>query len=960
MQIAQYPLILHVRYLLSSLSGLLTISGFASAAVAQITPDGTAASAVNSNNGLITITGGTRSGDVLLHSFDQFSIAPDETAQFANALDLNTLITRVTGVNQSIIDGTLATQGNADIFLLNPNGIFFGADAELDVGGAFIATTADSILFENGQQFSAAAPQSAGLLTINTPIGVQYGAAPGGIEVLGNGHGLIIDPDTLEVLPTGPRTGLRVPFGNTLALLGGEVILDGGSLTASDGRVQLLGAGPGNTVTLQTDALGWTAQPADVSRADVALLNASSIITSGFGGGTVQLEGEYVDLLDGSTVLANTFDIDAGGGITLKATEAISLLGAELDPFTEEAFFPTSLFSEVGFGATGQGGDVQLEAPTIVVADGAQVSTSVFGDGNGGNISVRGSLVELSGGTPEFGSSGFFLSVADFFAGGAGGNFTLQADRLSVDNGAIIDGSTFGFGNGGQIFIDARVIELAGRAGPFPSSIFSQVEGEGNGGDITIMGEILDISTGANLSTTVFGQGDSGAINVLVDQINIKNGSPDIALFPSGILSSSEQGSTGQGGAINLVTQQLKIAEGGGIDSSTASGQNAGDINIQAQSVELAGWDESPTGIFSFVALDTPGNGGGIDLQTDALTVLNGAQIVTGTNGAGNGNDLEVNANTITLDGRNSVGRSGLFANAFEDRGNGGTILIQTDSLDVQNGATINASNFPSVNTTDFLPGQGAAGSIDITASTTRLRNQGTITTSTFTGDQGNIRLESDVVLLRNNSAITTNASQTATGGNITILSDFVAAVPDENSDITANAQQGQGGRIDITANGVYGLEFPERLTDRSDITASSDIGLNGEVVVNLLAIDPSRSLVALPNDLVDSANQIVAGCSANQGASFVATGRGGLPDDVAQQVRSLPLLPAFERGTRFQIVDEGSPTRREAEQMPEAPAALVEAKGWTQNSDGTVALVADTEAVNYNKQRVCVGGGAV
>ncbi len=343
------------------------------------------------------------------------------------------------------------------------------------------------------------------------------------------------------------------------------------------------------------------------------------------------------------------------------------------------------------------------------------------------------------------------------------------------------------------------------------------------------------------------------------------------------------------------------------------------------------------------------------------MTVLNGAQIVTGTSGSGNGNDLVVNANAITLDGRNSLGRSGLFANAFEDRGNGGTIMVTTNSLEVQNGATINASNFPSVDIFDIAPGQGAAGSIDITAKTTQLRNQGTITTSTFTGDQGNIRLDSDVVLLRNNSTITTNASQTATGGNITILSDYLVAVPDENSDITANAQEGQGGRIEITAQGVYGLAFPKRLTERSDITASSDIGLNGEVIVNLLAIDPSRSLVSLPNDLVDSSNQITAGCPANQGANFVATGRGGLPDDLAQQVRSLPVLPAFERGIGVQLADDGSPSRQEAAQMP-APAetTLVEAKGWTQNPDGTVALVADTATINNGSQVACVGGGAI
>ncbi len=609
MQIEQYSPTSRITVVFSALSAVLTMGGLSSTAVAQIIPDGTASSIVTPNNNLITITGGTRSGNVLLHSFDQLSVAPGEVAQFANALDLTTLFTRVTGVEPSIIDGVLATQGNADLFLLNPNGIVFGATAELDVGGSFIATTADSILFENGQQFSAVVPENAAFLNISIPIGVQYGAAPNSIEVLGNGHGLIIDPFTLEVLPTVPRTGLRVAAGNTLALLGGDVLLDGGSLTASDGRVELLGAGPESMVTLQADAFGWTAQPANTTfpMADVALFNASSILTSGFGGGIVQIEGEYVDLLDGSTILANIFDTEVGAGVTLRATEVINLLGAELDPITGEAFFPTSLFSEVGFGATGQGGNVTLEAPTIVVADGAQVSTSVFGDGNGGHITVQGDQVALSGGTPEFGASGFFLSVADFLAKGTGGNFTLQADQLLIDNGAIIDGSTFGIGDSGQITIDASTIELTGRAGPFPSRIVSQVEGEGDGGDITIIGDVLDISAGANLSTTVFGQGDGGHINVLVDQINVQNDDPDTALFPSGIFSSSEQGSAGQGGDINLVTQQLTITDGGGIDSSTASGQKAGNIIIQAQSVDLIGLDDSPTGIFSSVATDALG-----------------------------------------------------------------------------------------------------------------------------------------------------------------------------------------------------------------------------------------------------------------------------------------------------------------------------------------------------------------
>ncbi|MFK8186025.1 MAG: filamentous hemagglutinin N-terminal domain-containing protein [Phormidesmis sp.] len=958
---------IHIQSLAATLIGSV---GFAGPAWGQIIPDATSGSVASSVGNVITVTEGTRFENTLFHSFESFNIAPGQVAQFDNANDLTTLITRVTGGDPSFIDGLLATQGTADFFLINPNGISFGADAALDVGGSFIASTAESIVLLDDVRFSATTPQAASLLTVSTPIGLQYGRNISDIEVLGNGHGFTIDPFTLEVLPTAPRTGLRVPTGETIALLGGGVTLDGGSLTAPQGNVVLLGAGADTTLTLDNNLLGWTVHPSQSSIfSDVTLLNASSVLTSGLGGGSVKLQGRRIDVLDGSTILSNTFDASDGSGVILSATEAINLLGAELAPLTAEALFPTSLFSEVGIGAVGRGGNIQLVAPSILVADGAQVSTSVFGDGLGGNILVEGDQVELSGGTFEFGSSGFFLSVADPFASGSGGDFTLRANQLLIDKGAIIDASTFGAGDSGDITIDASLVELTGQASPFnPSRILSQVEGVGNGGDIVVMGDALEISKGANLSTIVFGQGEGGSITVLVDQVSLENNLPNAQQFESGIFSTLEQGSMGLGGNINITTQQLTVTEGGGIDSSTASAQSAGDITIQAQSVELIGQDNVPTGIFSFVSADAFGTGGKIDLQTETLAILNGAQIGTGTNGPGNANDLQVSASAINLDGRNSSGRSGLFASALEDSGTGGTIIVQTNSLDVQNGATINASNFPSVNGIDISPGQGAAGSIDITAQTTRLRNQGRITTSTFEGDKGNIRLESDVILLRDNSLITTNASRAATGGNITILTDFLTAVPSENSDITANAQQGQGGQVEITAQAVYGLSLQEDMTSQSEITASSDIGLDGEVIVNRLSVDPSQDLLPLPSDVSDSANQITAGCPANQGSNFVASGRGGLPDDLASQVRHFSVLPAFERQVEGPLVQEqvsnvqdnyASLANNGTIQPPvleESP--LLEARGWMHGSDGTVTLLAENE-LNNNVSVVCLGGEA-
>jgi len=990
----------HITCLVSTLSSVLTVSGFAQSTVAQVIPDNTTSSVAITSNDLVSITGGTRSGNILFHSFDKFSVSPGQMAQFLNDLDLTTLITRVTGTESSIIDGTLAAQGSADVFLLNPNGIVFGETATLDVGGSFIATTADSILFDNNQQFSAVAPQGVPLLTMSAPVGLQYGLQPSGIQVLGEGNGFVIDPDTFEVLPSGPRPGLSVPTGSTLALLGGEVMLDGGNLTSSEGRVVLWGAGSQSTLDLGEDPLGWTFQQFDSSSlADVSLLNASSILTSGNGGGAVQIEGQTIELLAGSTILSNTQGDAAGSGVALNATESINVLGTTQDSFTGEASFLSSILSEVDFDATADGGSIQLTAPAITIADGAQVSTSVFGFGLGGDITVQSKDVTLSGSTAEFGSSGFFLSVED----GTGGAFLLQSDRLRINDGAVIDGSTFGVGNSGGITINSSFVDIVGADILFDASgILSQVEGEGNSGNITIQGDVLNISAGPNISTRVFGQGNGGNINLLVDKISLKDGFPEGDEFRSGIISASVQddeigqAGTGQAGDINILTQQLTIAEGAGIDSSTINDQRAGDVSIQAQLIDLIGVDSAQTGILSVGAV---GAGGKIDLETDTLRVRNGAQIVTGTLGAGNGNDLQIRANAITLDGRNNEGRSGLYASALNSIGAGGSIFIETASLDIQNGATINAGNFPSINRvpgsieTGFVPGQGAAGSIDITANLTQLRNEGTITTSTFTGDQGNIRLESDVVVARNDSAITTNASQTATGGNITILSDFVVAVPDENSDITANAQQGQGGRVDVTAQQVYGLTVNDSLTPSSDITASSEVGLDGEVAINRLEVDPSNDLVRLPNTFVDKSDQVTAGCPANQGANFVATGQGGLPADLSQQVQSFAVLPAFERGlggasvaqdslagkdqfetmmmrhgsglpvttsTQEDIAQESVSQRGVSqESVSQRAMPLVEAQSWRRNPDGSVALVASADVTN-STQSACLGREAV
>jgi filamentous hemagglutinin family protein len=256
------------------------------------------------------IDGGAIRGANLFHSFSQFNIGEGREAYFANPSGIENILSRVTGNDASRIFGKLGVLGNANLFLINPNGIIFGRNASLDVRGSFVASTASSLKFADGTEFSAKAPQSKPLLTVSVPIGLQFGVNPGSIL---NQSQATPDGATNSF---GLPVGLQVQPGKSLALVGGNVTLEGGNLTTAGGRIELGSVAGIGLVSLNPTDKGWALGYDGVQNFNNIQLSQQALVDgSGEGGGNIQVQGGGITLKNNSGIFADTLGSQNGGGI---------------------------------------------------------------------------------------------------------------------------------------------------------------------------------------------------------------------------------------------------------------------------------------------------------------------------------------------------------------------------------------------------------------------------------------------------------------------------------------------------------------------------------------------------------------------------------------------------------------------------------------------------------------------
>jgi filamentous hemagglutinin family protein len=1041
---------------------VLWVSGFAwlgllleaQVGLGQIQGDGSLGTLVNGDFtapcfGSCLITGGAnpQNGPNLFHSFFRFSLPNGDLAGFLVNPSVQNVLVRVTGVGNdfaSILNGQIQTNQPVNFFLLNPNGILFGPRAQIVNGGAFIATTAERIQFQDGRVF--AAQDSNPVLTISTPTGLQVGEQPKPIGLVGSQL----------------RSGINSLFSN-LTLVGGDVAFNGAAAVIPGGRIDIASmAGPG---TVLPQANGSLAVPDGVARGSV-VLDGSILGVPGSGGGGISITAQNIGVGGRSLVIGGIFTglgtpNSQAGSVQIDATETFLATGN------------SGIANDINTGSLGRGGDIVISARDVVVTDGARLSASVFGTGEAGDVKITASDRIFLRGKETI----IFTDITPE-GKGQGGNIALDAPTIEVIDGAQFVASTSGIGDAGNVLITASDRVYFSGSGQFASSVVSNVKetATGNGGDVVIDTGVLEVRDGAQFTAETLGKGDAGNIRITaIEKVLFQGRSPN-GQFNSAAFAGVGATGEGKGGDVLIESPVIEVRDGGLLRAATLNKGDAGDIRIIASNRALF---EARSAAFSGVGTEGKGQGGNVVIEAPVLEVLSGSQIVASTLGRGDAGNVRVASNRVILQNEGnifsavSVGGQGKGGDVVIDStflevrngsqiradsirgqgdagnvrvtasnsilldaadpltglangiltfngvtGQGGDIGISTPTLTVSNGSVIDSRTLSAepggniilnVDELSLLSGgqiiasseaSGSAGSITVNAAesiriagddptftvraglipgfnvfnfpqstiSVQSRNTGTagnliLNTPILTladGGQliadsnavtgGNITLNlNESLLMRNGSLISATAGRAqgaGDGGNITINSPFVLAIPQENNDIIANAFSGTGGNIIINAQGILNFTLNEngkpfeqlRSQATNDISASSQFGTQGVLNLAGLNVDPSRGSVQLPIGLIDNSNRIDNPCgssSKTSQGSFVITGRGGLAADPSS-LRYAPISDwvSLDRSAQLMTTLSAQPASPRLEQP-------IEANDWHQNAQGKIQIIA-------------------
>jgi len=497
------------------------------------------------------------------------------------------------------------------------------------------------------------------------------------------------------------------------------------------------------------------------------------------------------------------------------------------------------IISAATFKGKGNAGDINMKVTSLEISDGS-ISALTTGDGSAGNIVIETQILEL-------GKNGFITSTSgagedtrnvDGSTGGNAGNIFIISKQASLDG--VVSSSTSTNGDAGDIAVTADILKIHGLV--FASSVDTA---QGNGGDITIVAKEIEIegtteidgkSVSSGISANTASKGNAGNVTVNAEYISLRNsGSIQAAV------NNQKEGARGHGGSIVINANQLDLV-GGFISGRTLSNGDAGNITISTEKIKLddngrilagsgSGRVKTATGDGGFISIDAKevtignsfivnetygsGNGGKISINSNSVQLHENGFISTSTFGLGNAGDIHIATHNFLARGTGTTPTgidlfsdelTGIFGGAAKgSSGQTGNITIDRKdnyqlNAKLENGAYFSIQNMAIVadDKADVL----IPTKIYIDATNLSLTNSFITTQSDGNINASNINIHFSEQLFLDPSEITT-AAVNGNGGDITIIGDGTAFLLDSAITTSVGGQSGNGGDIAITANGL-------------------------------------------------------------------------------------------------------------------------------------------------------------
>jgi filamentous hemagglutinin family protein len=821
----------------------------------------------------------------------------------------------------------------------NPGAITVQGSQFSVTDGQSISLVGSSISIESGTPEGGTA-QSTQLSAPNGKIQLASAASPGEFDAatlqpLPNGNNTSFTSFGSALLALG--SNINVSGENTVSIRGGQFALSvtNAVLSTADsaGAPATISLSPGSSI-LSSNAGAEAGADVQLTASTIQLDGASiQSLTTGTGsGGHISITGQSNYLMNGAQIVSSTSGASDGGNITISATDSVSISGYDptstlsgVSTFISDINTGVPLVTSGVFSSTsgsGSGGSLRINAGTATLDNAGTIASIATGDGRGGDIALNVRNLHIQNGGLILNTAGFDFTSFEFKGNGRagditivaedsiqvsgfnpntfaesviwsqsnntgdGGNITLSASNISVQNGGIVQSNGSGTGNTGSISITADQVSISGFDEIGISSQISSISPAANSGTITITVQSVNI-TDLGLLQTVGNGGNitiQGAQNVNVTSVSAIQSvggdtgpSGDIAISADQVLISGQNefsrsrietvsGGQAETGKITLNVRELVVTDGGRINTeNTVSGSRLGGIHIIAtESLTVSDEGkilmENRAGPAGPIAIDAPtitldqgiiqteslsGNAGSVTLHADNLTLAGGFINTKVTQDVpGRGGDVTINVtDTVSLSGQfngNVVGDNPRPAGIYADTAGtlqGGDISVTAGNLVFLSGA--GAGLF-----SQSLGSSGDGGAISVQAPQVQLSDSAMISAkSTGSGNAGTITVEGtaspaqSVLIDGLGSGIFTDTQATGAGGNIFVDANTVTL---QNGGTLSAATTGPGNAGSITINatdsvivsGQDSFRLPPLSARSRIVTSTSDAGDGGDITI--------------------------------------------------------------------------------------------------------------------------------